>query len=207
MLAIDNRSSGKIGCHEYLQLLAKFRQVVATNELVLYDRFVSDDFPPIETREITAFHRSSLSLKWCELRNKHIFPKPEKSLDIKCWLIAARGIKEAGKKLDALHLPSDPIADFFLQRGEKLVDVFNARVLRAVHGDKKEANFLERVAEAVSGTFLMGSWISSRQPSWFTQRSTIDEDTRRPRMNFARRRRRGGKKPSAIAHGATSSAR
>ena len=135
-----------------MQLLAKFRQLVATNELVLYDRFVSDDFPPIETREITAFHRSSLSLKWCELRDKHLFPKPEKSLDIKCWLIAARGIKEAGKKLDALHLPSDPIADFFLQRGEKLVDAFNARVLRAVHGDKKEANFLERVAEAVSGT-------------------------------------------------------
>ena len=117
---------------------------------------MSDDFPPIEAREITAFHRSSLSLKWCELRDKHLFPNSEKSLDIRCWLIAARGIKEARAKVDALHLPSDPIADFFLQRGEKLVDAFNARVLRAVHGDKKQANFLERVAEAVSGTVSDG---------------------------------------------------
>ena len=168
---------------------------------------MSDDFPPIEAREISAFHQSSLSFRWCELRDKHLLPKPESSLAIKCWLIFARGVKDAREKLDALHPPSDALADYFLRSPERKVDAFNARVLRAVHGDKKEANFLERVAEAVSGTFLMGSWISSRQPSWFTQRSTIDEDTRRPRMNFARRRRRGGKKPSAIAHGATSSAR
>jgi len=117
---------------------------------------VSDDFPPIEAREITAFHRSSLSLKWCKLVREHVFPKPDGSLDIKCWLIAARGIKQARKKLDALHPPSDALADYFLRSPERKVDAFNARVLRAVHGDKKEANFLERVAEAVSGTVSDG---------------------------------------------------
>jgi hypothetical protein len=111
---------------------------------------------PIEAREITAFHLSSLSLNWCELVRKHVFPKPESALDIRCWLIAAREIKEAGKKLDALHLPSDALADYFLRSPERKVDAFNARVLRAVHGDKNQANFLERVAEAVSGTVSDG---------------------------------------------------
>ena len=117
---------------------------------------MSDDFPPIETSEITAFHRSSLSLKWCELVREHVFPKPDDSLDIKCWLIAAREIKEARKKFDAPYPPSVALADYFLRSPERKVDAFNARVLRAVHGDKKEANFLERVAGAVSGTVSDG---------------------------------------------------
>lgn len=111
---------------------------------------VSGESASIETCEVelTAFHRSSLSFKWCELVRKHIFPKPESSLAIKCWLTFARGVKDAREKLDALHLPSDPIADHFLQLGGKMVDAFDARVLRAIHG--REGNFMERLSKATN---------------------------------------------------------